>query len=50
MNIEHGLVAFLRMPNLCSAKKTKATSPLVDVFGGTPQIGIILPCEENLPA
>lgn len=32
-------VAFLSMPNLCSAKGTKATSPLIDVFGGTPEIG-----------
>jgi hypothetical protein len=34
VNIKYALVAHLSMPNLCSAKKTKATSPHVDVVGG----------------
>ena len=34
MNVKYALVAYLSMPNLCSAKKTKATSPHVDVVSG----------------
>jgi hypothetical protein len=32
--IKYALVAHLSMPSLCSAKKTKATSPHVDVVSG----------------